>query len=211
MLKEILLNVIHCTRIHPFYPFSPFNIFTIPYFFPLPPFPFIFAPFPFFPFLPLFSSPLIFFPGCHFLKYIPPARGIYCACQWIPPPSTGTHFFPPTFEGPKGPVHLRGPQGRDITQARMAETFRGGPWGLGPPENFLKIGFRMVLFQSNFLRMRRNIAAYNTLYTYSSLLSIFSDTPSRPAGPRHHRGRRAKPFGGSGGLCPPGKFYENWV
>ena len=66
----------------------------------------------------------------------------------------------------------------------------------------------MVLFQSNFLRMRRNIAAYNTLYTYSSLSSIFSDTPSRPAGPRHHRGRRAKPFGRSGGLWPPGKFLK---
>ena len=163
----------NCTRIHPFYPFSPFNIFTIPYFFPLfapfslplslfssfsspfPFFPLFLPPFPFSLFCPFFSSPLIFFPGCHFLKYIPPARGIYCACQWIPPPSTGTHFFPPTFEGPKGPVHLRGPQGRDITQARMAETFRGGPWGLGPPENFLKIGFKMVLFQSNFRRTAR--------------------------------------------------------
>ena len=58
----------------------------------------------------------------------------------------------------------------------------GGPGGRGPPEFFLKIGFRMVLFQSNFLHIRRNIAAYNTLYTYSPLLSIFSETPPRPKG-----------------------------
>ena len=118
------------------------------------------------------------------------------------PPLRDPFFFPnfrearraDTSPRPEGPSHLG-----------------GGPGGRGPPENFLKIGFRMVLFQSNFLRMRRNIAAYNTLYTYSSLLSIFSDTPSRPAGPRHHRGRRAKPFGGSGGPWPPGKFFENRV
>ena len=79
---------------------------------------------------------------------------------------------------PFSPIHLRGPQGR------------------GPPESFLKIGFKIVLFQSNFQHFRRNIAAYNTLYTNSSLLFIFSNTPSRSAGPRHHRGRRAEPFGG---------------
>ena len=41
-------------------------------------------------------------------------------------------------------------------------------------ENFLKLGFKMVLFQSNFEHIRRNIAACNTLYTNSSFLSIFS-------------------------------------
>ena len=92
ILEEILLHVIHCTLIHPFYQFSSFYIFPTPYFFPflpfflfLPlfpffapffstPFPFIcplfFFPFPFFLFLPLFSplfsSPFIFFPGRNF-------------------------------------------------------------------------------------------------------------------------------------------------
>ena len=116
---------------------------------------------------------------------------------------------------PFSPIHLRGPQGRDTTEAE-GPSHLGGPGGCGPPESFLKIGFKIVLFQSNFQHFRRNIAAYNTLYTNSSLLFIFSDTPSRSAGPRHHRGQRAEPFGGprvraiwgSGAPWHPGKFFE---
>ena len=92
-------------------------------------------------------------------------------------------IFSDTPSRPAGPRHHRG---------RRAKPFGGH----SPPESFLKIGFKIVLFQSNFQHFRRNIAAYNTLYTNSSLLFIFSDSPSRSAGPRHHQGRRAKPFGG---------------
>ena len=77
-------------------------------------------------------------------------------CHIIPPPSTGNHFF------------------LNFSEARRAETIprpEGSShlWGGG-----LKIGFKMVLFQSNFEHIRRNIAACNTLYTNSSFLSIFS-------------------------------------
>ena len=105
--------------------------------------------------------------------------------------SSLSSIFSDTPSRPAGPRHHRG---------RRAKPFGG--------ESFLKIGFKIVLFQSNFQHFRRNIAAYNTLYTNSSLLFIFSDTPSRSAGPRHHRGQRAEPFGGPGGLGTPENFLN---
>ena len=44
------------------------------------------------------------------------------------------------LKGPKEQIHLRGPQGQDITEARRAELFAGGLAGLGPPRKFFENG-----------------------------------------------------------------------
>ena len=130
--------------------------------------------------------------------------GVYIYCEFqsflFPPPLYRNHFFsqPP-----------RGLYGQYIFEACRADTstrpegpshlWRVGGGGRGPPENFLKIGFKIVLYQSNFEHIWRNIAAYNTLYTNSSIYPFLQYTSEA---------RRAQPLGGSGGPWPPGNFVK---
>ena len=116
---------------------------------------------------------------------------------------------------PFSPIHPRGPQGRDTTEAE-GPSHLGGPGGCGPPESFLKIGFKIVLFQSNFQHFRRNIAAYihcTLIHPFYLFSPIHLQGPqgrdtTEAEGPSHLGVRGSKPFGGSGGPWPPEKFFE---